>query len=164
MWSHTRDAHNSIIGPDKGAEDYKMIPTGFFKSNLARLVDEGKRQTLMEEYPNKQVIKVLNSKIDFIQPLRTKLTILNKNINYAPGKLDRQTTQPNKYNNRKPLRGKRRLTEPTSIFNPRLTSTPEKFNLDETNEYIRYSPVKKKIKFSTQNILKVNDVELQPGT
>ena len=118
----------------------------------------------MEEYQNKQVIKVLNSKIDFIQPLRTKLTILNKNINYAPGKLDRQTTQPNKYNNRKPLRGKRRQTEPTSIFNPRLTSTPEKFNLDETNEYIRYSPVKKKIKFSTQNILKVNDVELQPGT
>ena len=126
MWFHTRDAHNSEVRPDNGAMDYKMVQTGSFQSNLARLVDEGKRQTIMEEYQNKQVIQVLNSKIDFVQPLRTKLTILNKNINYAPGRPDRPTLQQNTHKNRKPLKGKRRLTEQTNnnSFTPTLTSTP----------------------------------------
>ena len=69
MWHHTVESHQSIIGPNRGAQDYMMVITGTFKSSISRLVDEGRRQSVMEEYQARKVITVLNSKTDFIQPI-----------------------------------------------------------------------------------------------
>ena len=42
----------------------------------------------MENYQTNGKVICMNSKLDFIQPLRTQLTVMNKAINYAPGAPD----------------------------------------------------------------------------
>ena len=88
MWIHTTKCHDSQIGPDKGLNDYKFIVTGRFQTNLHREIDEGRRQSVFEEYQTNKKLIVLNSKIDFIQPLRTQLVAYSKNINNKPGQIN----------------------------------------------------------------------------
>ena len=85
MWKHTAREHNKIIGPNNGQMDYKFIVTGRFNSNYNREIDEGRRQNVFEDLQNQRKNIVLNSKIDFIQPLRTQLAAYSKNINNRPG-------------------------------------------------------------------------------
>ena len=85
MWHHTVSHHNSIIGPNRGSQDYKCIIVGYFSSNCSRLVHEGWRQGIMESYQSKGAIISLNSKLDFVQPLRTQLTVISKSKNVMPG-------------------------------------------------------------------------------
>ena len=92
MFHHTATRHEGIIGPDKGKTDYKFHVTGQFTDNLTRQIDEGRRQTQMEQYQKDNKLTVLNSKIDFCQPMRTNLAVISKSDNITPGQLDRQQT------------------------------------------------------------------------
>ena len=56
MWHHTVAAHNSVIGPNRGERDYRMVITGHFRSNLARLTNKGSRQSIMETYQANNVL------------------------------------------------------------------------------------------------------------
>ena len=108
MWHHTTTHHQSVIGPNNGIMDYKFVLTGTFHNNLDRLVDEWHRQTVFKEYHMKNVLEVLNSKIDFVQPLRTQLTTITKSANVAPGRLDKvipnkQLKQPTTTNKTKDI-------------------------------------------------------------
>ena len=112
-----------------------MVITGTFQSSLSRLVDEGRRQSVMEDYQAKKILTVLNSKIDFIQPMRTQLTTITKAVNYAPGKTDNNVPRyplhppkPSIKVQRKELKGRRRSKNQGNQldFTPKLTSTPEK--------------------------------------
>ena len=114
MWLHTVHSHSSVTGPNRGLNDYKFILTGRFQTNLSREIDEGRRQTVFEDYQNKNKLMVLNSKIDFIQPLRTQLVAINRNINNRPGQT--QTDRP--CNKRK-----RPVRQDTDQF---ISSTPKK--------------------------------------
>ena len=127
MWHHTVDKHSGTIGPNRGIMDYKFVVTGTFKSNFERLVDEGRRQTIFEDYQSRRVLTVLNSKIDFIQPMRAKLTSITNNINYRPGQISTTNTkyppqqpqpQQQQIDNRKPLKGKRRILSSNKMSTP----------------------------------------------
>ena len=117
MYHHTNTNHNGIIGPNKGSLDYKFQVTDTFKSNLSRQSNEGVRQTIMEKFQTDNKVTVLNSKIDFCQPFRTNLTVINKlnNINIRPGELDnqipmdRQSTPDNNAEPQSSRQRKRRL-------------------------------------------------------
>ena len=85
MWHHTKEEHSSIIGPNRGKDDYKVFSTGFFRSNLQRLVDEGRRQSVMESLQSQQKVILLNSKLDFIQPMRTQITATTRSASIAQG-------------------------------------------------------------------------------
>ena len=105
---------------------------------------------------------MLNSKIDFVQPMRTVLTTISKAANIAPGLIDRNqpttrfrqtSTIASRLTNRKTVIGKRRKDSPTDDelginFNPTRFSTPTKFTLDK-EETIQRSPPRKRIKFHT---------------
>ena len=88
MFHHANEFHDCIIGKDRGTDDYIFVRTGKFTSNLDRLVDEGKRQTVFESYQRQNKVIVLNSKIDYVQPMRTQLTVITKSANSAPGRQD----------------------------------------------------------------------------
>ena len=148
----------------------------YLQNNLSRLVDEGRRQTIFEEYQMKNVLLVLNSKIDFVQPLRTQLTTITKSANSVPGKIDKINTnqhfkpkeitttnreattteqpqiRPNNKEDRIAARrkaeGKRRSQQ--TIFNPRVNSTPTKQQQNH-QEYIFLSPVRKKRRLDQVN-------------
>ena len=96
MWHHTINCHNSVIGKEKCKHDYKFVRTDTFRDVLSRLTDEGRRQTVMEEYQVNNRVIVLNSKIDFIQPMRTQLAITTKAHNFIPGQ-----TNNNKYSHQR---------------------------------------------------------------
>ena len=55
-------------------------------SLLTRQIDEGRRQSVMEDLQSKKKVVCLNSKIDFIQPFKTHLQVVKGNVNVAPGK------------------------------------------------------------------------------
>ena len=91
MFHHATTHHDGIIGPGKGNQDYKFQVTGHFRDNLTRQTNEGVRQTDMEKYQAENKITVLNSKIDFCQPMRTNLAVISKSNNIKPGIIDIQT-------------------------------------------------------------------------
>ena len=164
MWHHTVSHHSSIIGESRGIQDYKFIILEFFKTNLSRLCDEGRRQGIMEAYQSKGIINCLNSKLDFVQPLRTQLTVINKATNSAPGQQDRNNKDKNalrnnvdemskvKKNKKQPRRiakGKRRLVESGTSgtsFKPMNKSTPKKNHEQKDEQNIEISPKKWVIK------------------
>ena len=78
MWIHTEQHHEGKIGENRGQNDYKVTVTDHFRSNLQRQIQEGVRQTRNESFQRKDKVRVLNSKIDFNKPLRTKLTVIKK--------------------------------------------------------------------------------------
>ena len=140
MFFHTKEHHSGVIGINKGEHDYKFILTGTFRSNIDRLVDEGRRQTIMERYQAEKKLIVLNSKIDFVQPMRTQLTVINKPINRLPGQPDLATQGVRLYTTpqttttttttkpvRKTMTARRKnLPKVSHNFQPKLTSTPDK--------------------------------------
>ena len=157
MWAHTRDVHIAVVGPDQGAEDYKMAMTGQYRNIMERQVNEGTRQIMMEAYQAKNTLQVFNSKIDFVQPLRTQLTTTTKSVNRTPGNLDKYQNTPlptsqnrDKSKNdrqteqRRIAKGRRRLNRTQTnhnTFKPTEHSTPQKgINENKTNPNI--SPIK----------------------
>ena len=46
MWSHARDYHDGILGPNEGATDYTMKLDGTFQDTLTRQVDEDVRMRM----------------------------------------------------------------------------------------------------------------------
>ena len=182
MYHHTNTAHGGTIGPNKGEKDYIFHITDRFKDNLSRQTDEGRRQTVIEQFQTDNKITVLNSKIDFCQPLRTNLAVISKNINITPGRIDKPTNNPRQLNtdsstsnfqtadnnqtvkktrtDRKIIKGIRRIngdnqTIPTSQFTPRATSTPTKSHkLDTHISNLEMSPVNKKrrVRFDTSGV------------
>ena len=85
MWHHTANVHQGQIGNNKGQNDYKFAITNKFKDNLSRQTNEGKRQTVLESYQAANKVIALNSKIDFCQPVRTKLAVISKSTYILPG-------------------------------------------------------------------------------
>ena len=164
MWHHTVSHHSSIIGDSRGIQDYKFIILEFFKTNLSRLCDEGRRQGIMEAYQSRGIINCLNSKLDFVQPLRTQLTVINKATNSAPGQLDRYQQAKEALRNdvnevprvktnlkkpRKIARGKRRLKNSGTsgtLFVPLNFSTPTKNQEQKEEQNVYISPIKWVIK------------------
>ena len=149
-------------GSNRGIHDYKFIITGHFTSNIARQSEEGRRQTIFESYQTRHTLQVLNSKIDFIQPLRANLATLTKNINVKPGQTN---TCPTK-KARRTVKRKRRLKDDQipskSTFDPKWKSTPTKaqkktnqiLNLNQTQvmgPVVYRSPSTKKVKWNTQH-------------
>ena len=63
-------------------------------SRIHSLTTSQSWQTLTESYQSQVKVKVLNSKIDFNQPLRSLLTVISKASNIAPGRPDQ--TKPSK--------------------------------------------------------------------
>ena len=161
MWQHSVSHHQGQIGVNKGINDYKFVLTGQFNTNIQRQTNEGRRQAIFEGYQEQNKLIVLNSKLDFIQPLMTQLVTRSSNINNKPGQKNRYTTRTTttstkstKINQtRKILKGKRR----TSIqFQPKIISTPKKqqqqqrntflspiLNINTNLSYVFQSPVKK---------------------
>ena len=43
MWSHTKECHNSEIGPDKGRRDFTFEPIKSFPDAFTRIIDESVR-------------------------------------------------------------------------------------------------------------------------
>ena len=43
MWSHTRDHHGGMLGPDAGAMDYSLEVEGIFRDTMSRQIDEDVR-------------------------------------------------------------------------------------------------------------------------
>ena len=93
----------------------------------------------MEYYQSRQKVTVLNSKLDFVQPMRTHLSVISINTNKTPSIPDNQPAtaltdrqppvrpirQPRQTRNK--LEGKRRLADPNMLcLNPRQASTPTK--------------------------------------
>ena len=133
-----------MIGKNKGEMDYKMVVIKYFISNLDRQTEEGQRQTLMEDFQREGKVKVLNSKIDFCQPMRSQFSVVTKNQNNLPGTKPNSnqpqqnfTTKQN-FNNKFPHRklsfAGRKLSnqhQPSTSnlahdFQPPSTSTPSK--------------------------------------
>ena len=81
MFHHTNQFHNGVIGTNRGEDDYFFVLTGTFQNNLERLENKGRRRTLMEMYQSQKKVGVLNCKIDFIKPMRTKLVAIGKAAN-----------------------------------------------------------------------------------
>ena len=130
MWHHTVACHSGVIGANRGIDDYKFVMTGRFQSCLQRQSEEGRRTSVFEDYQSRSRIKVLNSKIDFVQPVRTKLVAIAKNINNKPGQADYIT----------PARKRQRCLDPAlpagkrqRCLDPVNQSTPVKktFNVKE---------------------------------
>ena len=91
--------HKGIIGDNRGMKDYKFQITDQYRSNIRRQAGIGERQLMMEGYQTEGKIKVLNSKIDFTKPFKSKLTALNKNINNIPGQIgviETEQTRPDR--------------------------------------------------------------------
>ena len=92
LWIHANTHHGGVIGSNNGEKDYIFVTTGYFKDNCSRQNDEGRRQSLMEAFQAQGKVILLNSKLDFIQPMRTQLALVNKNVNKTPGVPDGQTS------------------------------------------------------------------------
>ena len=127
----------------------------------------------MEAYQAKNVLQVLNSKIDFIQPVRTKLTTMSKSDKIAPGVPDRQKTRrqandsdndrdtnipkdsdknnktySNKHPNRRIVKARRRMSDkPNNVFRSKSASTPSKLATKTDRKTKNISPIKK-VRFS----------------
>ena len=65
--------------------DYKLVPLHHYTDNLGRQTDEGVRQKIMEKFQTEGKIICLNSKLDFIKPFKTHLTVQTGNMNDRPG-------------------------------------------------------------------------------
>ena len=120
MHIHTRDFHGGVVGDNRGEWDYIFVKLSNFRTNLDRLVQEGHRQTIMEKFQSEGRLIVLNSKIDFVQPLRTQLTVINKNCNIAPGQIDNR--EPRHLTNAKP---RLKLAKPSQITHTNQPQTPK---------------------------------------
>ena len=115
MFHHTATAHGGTKGPNKGEKDYLFHITDRFQDNLSRQIDEGRRQTVIEQYQTDNKLTVLNSKIDFCQPLRTNLAVISKTVNIIPGKTDNQSNN---------------LRQSTPLYNPNYQTV----NTDRHNQ------------------------------
>ena len=82
MWIHTRQFHEEQIG---GRSDYKFVITGFFTTNKERQTDESWRQKQLQVLQQEGKVMVMNSKIDFIQPLMYQLHVHRGSTNNTPG-------------------------------------------------------------------------------
>ena len=65
--------------------DYKFVTLRTHRDILGRHTMEGYRQQLMEDLQSQGKVKCQNSKLDFVQPLITNLTITRGNRNLRPG-------------------------------------------------------------------------------
>ena len=152
MYQHTATRHKGQIGPDRGSNDYLFKITSNFTDNLSRQTNEGLRQTNLEKFQAERKVSVLNSKIDFCQPMRTNLNVITKANNPAPGIQD--TPSDFRQRVRRQIRGIRRLGPdrliPDTAFKPQNSSTPKKtVNPDRnSNTTVNFSPVKKRVKFT----------------
>ena len=177
MFHHTATRHDGIIVPDKGGKYYKFHITGQFTDNLTRQTDEGRRQTQMEKFQTEKKLTVLNSKIDFCQPMRTNLAVITKSDNIIPGQLDRQPTitikEPDRQKNRQTrnisdrriAKGRRNTNQTEEIeernLQPIQTSTPTKTNTVTFNySTASFSPIRKKRKLDPAI---VDNQALKPG-
>ena len=139
MYHHTGQYHNGIIGQNRGEDDYKCILLEKFQSTMDRLIDEGHRQTIMEKFQMENKVIVLNSKIDFVQPMRTQLSVINKAVNSLPGHIDKFQPAIRLTNNkltaniidRKIVTAKRRLQNKNNI-NKNNTKSEININKDKT--------------------------------
>ena len=84
MWTHTESMHGGIIGPEEGIADYRYKLLRTHRDNLSRQVSEGYRQSKMEELQAQKMLTCCNSKLDFIQPLMTHLTVNRGSRNAKP--------------------------------------------------------------------------------
>ena len=82
MWSHTLSHHG---GEATGMSDYRFVMLGRFKDNLSRQVDEGWRQSELERLQREQRVLAMNSKIDFVKPFMTSLTVSKGSGNTKSG-------------------------------------------------------------------------------
>ena len=80
MRQYTDRYHGGRIGDNRGEDDYKMVATKFFSTNMDRQTSKGLLQTRYEEHQWSGRLRVLNSKIDLNKPLRTQLTVLRKDV------------------------------------------------------------------------------------
>ena len=85
MWSHANNFHQGVIGEGGGMLDYKFTLLGTHRDNMSRQVHEGYRQLKLENFQSQNKLVCLNSKIDYVQPLMTKLTVASGNSNIQPG-------------------------------------------------------------------------------
>ena len=75
MWSHTRDYHGGVLGPEDGKNDYIMSQNGIFNDTMTRQVDEDVRMRLSGWGANRICRKnsepqcvLMNSKTAFFNP------------------------------------------------------------------------------------------------
>ena len=73
MWHHSQAKHQGIIGADQGLLDYKFEILYTFRKNMSRQAEEGIRQTDLEGPEQLGVLTCMNSKIDFVKPLKTSM-------------------------------------------------------------------------------------------
>ena len=73
MWHHTKAEHGGIIGDEGGIMDYRFKILYTFWKNLSRQVEEGIRQTDQELAEEQGTLIAMNSKIDFIKPLKISM-------------------------------------------------------------------------------------------
>ena len=81
---NTKHKHVGSIGNNRGETDYMFFRTGIFTSNLQRLIDEGAKQTKKESMQRRAKVIVFNSKIYFVQPMHTQLTVITTAVNNLP--------------------------------------------------------------------------------
>ena len=69
--------------------------TNFFFSNINRQTDKGVRQTVLNRFQEQGTVKVLNSYIDFCQPLHTQISVSKKTSgDYNAQSLRRKSHHP----------------------------------------------------------------------
>ena len=67
MWRHTEELHDGAIGPNRGAQDYKMTPLENWPKPLDRLTGESLLIKELENLEDRGVAICLNSKLDWQQ-------------------------------------------------------------------------------------------------
>ena len=85
--------------------------------------------------------------------MRTKLEVISKASNPTPGQTDdflQKTRQRRTANGIRRLGPDRQI--PDSAFLPRDTSTPEKIKVTDRNYTLIMSPIRKKVRFTTDGI------------
>ena len=86
MWNHTKEVHGGVIGDNKGLFDYRFVLLDNYRDNLSRQSSEGFRQLQFEKKQTQNRAACLNSKIDYIRPFKTHLSVNRGNINSGPGR------------------------------------------------------------------------------
>ena len=85
MWNHTNAVHGGVVGNDRGLLDYRFVLLDRYRDCLSRQSSEGFRQLQIEKKQSQNRAVCLNSKIDYIKPFKTHLSVNRGNINSGPG-------------------------------------------------------------------------------
>ena len=93
MWNHTREVHGGLVGDNKGLLDYRFVLLDKYIDNLSRQSSEGYRQLQFEKEQKKAKAVCLFSKIDYIRPFKTQLTVNRGSSNSVPGRISTHQTQ-----------------------------------------------------------------------